>query len=200
MEDVHDIRPPVEVGFDPNILITIGWIIGAVLVFLLIFYFIKKWLKNRKKPSDQKIVLPLIPPFEAAMKKIDLLMKKDRTDLRLFYFDLTAIFNDYIGKSFKFQAIEMTSQEFVKQLNQINLDINVKSDIVRFQAKTDPIKYAGTIPQKKQVEIDIGTIKNLIEKIEVLQAKERQKGRDSIEQNQNDQNHRKQNQITKAVN
>jgi hypothetical protein len=199
MEDIHDIRPPVEVGFDPNILITIGWILGAILVFLLIFYFIKKWLKNRKKPSDQKIVQPLIPPFEAAMKKIDLLMKKDRVDLRVFYFDLTAIFKDYIGKSFKFHAIEMTSQEFVKQLNQINLDINVKSEIVRFQTQTDPIKYAGTIPQKKQVGNDIVTIKSLIEEIETYQIKERQNERDRIEQNQKVQNKRDQNQITKEA-
>ena len=76
MEDIHGIRPPVEVGFDPNILITIGWILGAILVFLLIFYFIKKWIKNRKKPGGSKIIQPLIPPFEAAMKKIDLLKAK----------------------------------------------------------------------------------------------------------------------------
>ncbi len=195
MEDIHGIRPPVEVGFDPNFLITIGWILGAILVFLLVFYFIKKWLKNRKKSSKSNIDLPLVPPFETAMTRIDLLKKKDRADLRLFYFDLTVIFRDYTGQSFKFHAIEMTSQEFAKQLNLLSLDISVKREIIRFQTQTDPIKYAGTTPQEVQVENDIVTIKSLIEDIETFQAKERQKERDQPQHDQKAQNQKVQNQI-----
>ena len=166
MKDIHDIRPPMNVGIDPGLFITIGIILAALILGGILFTLIRKWLKNRTAGKNAPLRLPLIPPYESAIQKIDLLMTKERTDLRQFYFELTTILREYIGRSFDFRAAEMTSQEFVKKLHGLSLDIELKHRVSRFHAQTDPIKYAGITPDKAQVDQDLSDIKTLIETIE----------------------------------
>ncbi len=47
MEDIHGIRPPVSVGFDPALLKTILILSGVVLLFILLFFFNKKILEKQ---------------------------------------------------------------------------------------------------------------------------------------------------------
>lgn len=166
MKDIHDIRPPMNVGVDPGIFITIGVISGALILGILLFILIRKWLKNRSAGKNAPLRLPLIPAYESAIQKIDLLMTQERADLRQFYFELTTILREYIGRSFDFRAAEMTSQEFVTHLQGLCLDIEVKHRVSRFHAQTDPIKYAGITPDKARVDNDLTEIRTLIETIE----------------------------------
>ncbi len=50
MQDIHGIRPPVSVGFDPTLLKTILIVSGVALLLILLFFLIKKFWK--KKPAS----------------------------------------------------------------------------------------------------------------------------------------------------
>ena len=97
MQDIHDIHPPVEVGMDPFILQAALAVLAIVLLSMLIFFLVRRYLKNRKvKGIDQNLLPEPLPPLEQAMEAIKLLKVRQYHDLRQFYFDLTAILKRYI--------------------------------------------------------------------------------------------------------
>ncbi|MEN8212638.1 MAG: hypothetical protein ABFR31_13035 [Thermodesulfobacteriota bacterium] len=174
MQDIHDIRPPVSVGFDPDLLKTILIVSGVALLLILLFFLIKKLWK--KKPGDNLKYLPEPePPFEAAIKQLELLLQNPLSDPRLFYFDLTAVLRNYIGRSFNINAIEMTSQEFIKNLNLFDIDREIKNGISKFLNLSDSFKYAGITPLKEQADRDLLFIKEKITKIEKILIKQKEK-------------------------
>ena len=166
MQDIHGIRPPVLVGFDPMLLKIIFMVSGGIILFALVFFLIKKYLKKRKQPKGLKYLPQPMAPYEAALKELDLIFQRQMIDPRLFYFDLTAVLRKYIGRSFDINAIEMTSQEFIKGVNRLDLENSVKKDITRFQKLCDPFKYAGIIPEKDRARQDLLFAKNVILQIE----------------------------------
>jgi len=166
MKDIHEIRPPVLFGFDPQFFKILLMVSGGILVLVLLFFLIKKYLKKRKHITDPKYLPEPIPPYDAALKELDLLLQRQMLDPRLFYFDLTAVLRKYIGSSFGINAIEMTSQEFVRGLNSLDVERNLKKEIAGFQNYCDPFKYAGVIPPKDRAGQDLSLIKKIIQKIE----------------------------------
>ena len=166
MQDIHDIRPPVPVGIDPAFLKTAALIFLGIAILVLAVILLKKWLKGRRKPKDL-VGIPLAPPpFEEAMTALDRLMTQEFKTPRLFYFDLTMVFRNYIGRSFSIHAVEMTSQEFSKSLTLLKMDKAVKKEILEFLTACDPIKYAGVEPGKRKVDEDLFLVRDLISKIE----------------------------------
>lgn len=174
MQDIHGIRPPVSVGFDPTLLKTILIVSGVALLLILLFFLLKKIWK-KKRTGDLKYLPEPLPAFEAAIKQLNLLLQNLLPDPRLFYFDLTAVLRNYIGRSFNINAIEMTSQEFIKNLNLFDIDSEIKNRISKFLNLSDSFKYAGMIPSKEQADKDLLFIKEEITKIEKILIKQREK-------------------------
>jgi len=182
MQDIHGIRPPVSVGFDPALLKTILIVLGVVLLLILLFFLIKK-LWKKKLTHDLKYLPEPPPAFETAIKQLDLLLQNPLPDPRLLYFDLTAVLRNYIGRSFNINAIEMTSQEFIKNLNFFDIDSEIKNSISKFLNLSDSFKYAGMIPSKEQADKDLLFIKEKITKIEKTLIKQREKLIETQKQN-----------------
>jgi len=182
MQDIHGIRPPVSVGFDPALLKTIFIVSGLAVLLILLFFLIKKWWE--KNPiKDLKYLPDPLPPFEAALKQLDLLFRNPLSDPRLFYFDLTAVLRNYIGRSFHINAIEMTSQEFIKNLYHFDIDQEIKNGISKFLNLSDSFKYAGINPSKEQANQDLLFIKKKISTIEKILIKQREKLTETQNQN-----------------
>ena len=165
MQDINDIRPPVQVGFDPMLLKYIGMGLLATLACGILFFLIKKYIKKRQQPRDLKYLPAPMPPYDRALKELELLSRQ-MGHPRFFYFELTAVLRNYIGRSFAINAIEMTSQEFLKGMNRLSFDSAVKKDIAGFVQFTDTIKYAGMVPEKGRPAADLGFVKERIQKIE----------------------------------
>lgn len=166
MQDIHGIRPPVPVGFDPAIFKIAAMVIGGCAVLALLFYVIKKWIKNRKQINDHKLLPAPLAPYDQALKDLELISQQGMKDQRLFYFNLTAVLRQYIGRSFHFNAVEMTSQEFVRSIKPLLFDKMIKKDILNFISVSDPVKYAGILPETNRTEKDFLRIKEMICQIE----------------------------------
>ncbi|WP_457552162.1 hypothetical protein [Desulfobacula sp.] len=166
MKDIHGIRPPVSVGIDPLLLKIIFLVSGGILVFVLLFFLIRKYLKKRKRSQNLKYLPEPLAPYDAALKDLDRLSQRQFFEPRLFYFDLTAVLRKYIGRSFNINAIEMTSQEFVKGINLLDFETTTKKDIIGFQKFCDPVKYAGITPENDRIIKDISFTRKVIQKIE----------------------------------
>ncbi|MCK5837781.1 MAG: hypothetical protein KAH09_10990 [Desulfobacula sp.] len=166
MQDIHGIRPPVQVGLDPMIFKIALMVMGGILLLALVFFLVKKYLKKKHRPGDVKCLPAPLAPYDAALKQLAVLFERDLADPRLFYFDLTAVLRHYIGGSFGVNAIEMTSQEFVRCANTLDLGRQIKTDMATFHKRCDPFKYAGVMPEKDRVKKDLLLIKTIIEIIE----------------------------------
>jgi hypothetical protein len=166
MQDIHDIRPPVQVGLDPMIFKIALLVMGGILFLALVFFLVKKYLKKKNQPSGLKYLPAPMAPYEVALKQLKLLFQRDLADPRLFYFDLTAVLRSYIGGSFGVNAVEMTSQEFVRCVNTLDMGRQIKTDMAVFHKRSDPFKYAGVMPKKDQVKKDLLLIETIINQIE----------------------------------
>ena len=166
MQGFHDIRPPVPVGLDPMTIKLLLILLGILLLAGILFLLIRKWRKNRKGIKDiQAVVLPL-SPFEEASKELDSLAQKSMDDPRLFYFDLTLVLKRYMGRTFGFNAVEMTSEEVIREMTRLRLEQAVRKEIVQFQALSDPYKYAGVLPEPTLVKKDMDLVRRILLKIE----------------------------------
>ncbi len=148
MQDIHDIKLPVQVGID-LIIINSGIAFFILIVIGFIIYFIFKFFK-KKKQNKKLLFLPApLSPDKTAIIKLDLIQNLMKQNPRLFYFELTKILKNFIGKSFNINAPEMTSQELFSSLKNIEKkifsNINI-SDIKDFFFFSDSIKYARKFP------------------------------------------------------
>jgi hypothetical protein len=174
MKDIHGIRPPVPVGIDPMLFKIMAAVLGGAVLIFLVCYLIRKYLKKTRPPKDLTALVQPPAPYEAAMKDLDRLALGKMADPRLFYFDLTAILRQYMGRSFHFNAPEMTSQEFIRSINSMDLDPDLRRDMARFQTLSDPIKYAGIIPEKDRANEDLMIIRKIITETEDILVKRNQ--------------------------
>jgi hypothetical protein len=141
-------------------------LLGVLLLAGILFLLIRKWRKNRKGIKDiQAVVLPL-SPFEEASKELDSLAQRPMDDPRLFYFDLTLVLKRYLGRTFGFNAVEMTSEELIREMTRLRLEQAVRKEIAQFQALSDPYKYAGVLPETALVKKDMGLVRQILSKIE----------------------------------
>ena len=165
MQDIHSIKPPVMVGPDPA-LVKLALLIagGLVLLALLIFMVKRFWKSSSKKQSEDNI--PVIPPYEAALRELDGLSLKPVIDSKPFYFDLGALFKRYIGRSYGINANEMTTQELVKEIRSTSMDTMLVTKLSNFQNFSDPFRYSPMAPEPSQVTKDLALVRELITKIQ----------------------------------
>ncbi len=192
MQDIHAIRPPVQVGIDPIILYILVGIFIAIFIIGLIFFLVRKWLKNKKNRTQENVLPALLPPYKAAINSLKRLSRSANIDPRLFYFDLTRVLRKYIGDSFHTNAIEMTSQEFIKSLGKIDLENKIRQEIIQFQKYCDPFKYAGILPnhnsgeesKDQSIQLDLHLVETMIAQIEDRLTENRLAEKNQIEKNQ----------------
>ncbi len=177
MQDIHDIRPPVAVGLDPVMVKIILIVLACIVLAGLLFFLIRKWWKKRKGIQDiEAMALPL-SAFEEAVKALESLSQRPMDDPRLFYYDLTLLLRQYMGHSFHINAVEMTSEEFIREMGRLSLEKEIKKEISHFQALSEPFKYAGVPAEKTMVIKDLDAVREVVSKIEkdLERKKEEQK-------------------------
>ncbi|MBF0412748.1 MAG: hypothetical protein HQK70_08555 [Desulfamplus sp.] len=191
MQDIHDIKPPVEVGIDPAVVKFIIAVV-AVLLCLIAGYFLFGYIKKRlsKKRNNNIMLLPPPPPAdEAALKELANIADLMMTEPRLYYFRLTALVKTFIGKMFDINAPEMTTQEIITAINTLTIDRTTAKErttkesniaiplakcgiercmiapIREFFLSSSMVKYAAMIPQIEQMKSDEQFIKQFINSV-----------------------------------
>ncbi|MCG8617620.1 MAG: DUF4381 domain-containing protein [Desulfobacterales bacterium] len=178
MTDIHDIRPPVMVGLDPETARLGMWVLGGAAVLLAVIIIVRYLWKRRKKqpPAD---VAATIPPYETAIRSLDRLALDPGNDAKAFYFDLGHTLKAYLGGSFGLNCLEMTTPELIRSLKTLPIPDMLKRDVAVFQDLCDPFRYAPPAselaPDRNRVTADLDKAKELISAIETdVQARQGQ--------------------------
>ncbi len=164
MKEIHDIRPPVFVGFDPSILDILLIIVGIIVLIILIWFLFRLY-KKRALLKKNKSILSLPAPLPAediALKELDMIANLMEKKRRLFYFQLTAILKKYISKKFIINAQEMTSQELLKSIKNLDIKSEFLFIISSFLEFSDTIKYAAMPASINEVKKDLNLIKEFV--------------------------------------
>lgn len=161
MEDIHGIRPPVMVGMDPAHVKLVMALAAGLLVLVVLVMVIQYFWKKRKKGEEIQ-ALPLIPPYEQALGQLDRLTTGPVHDAKAFYFSLGHVVKEYMGRTYGFNCLELTTQELVKTLRSIKIPGRLVVQVSGFQDLCDPYRYAPLTPGADQVEKDLSRARDLI--------------------------------------
>ncbi|MDY6904819.1 MAG: transmembrane domain-containing protein [Thermodesulfobacteriota bacterium] len=140
MIDIHDIRPPVQVGVNPLVYYGIGGgLLAVILVGLLIW-----WIRRRSHNSGIETVAATIDesPSAEAHRLLADLEKAGSLSPVVYYFRLSAVFRLYLKRRFAIPATEMTTEELLPALATKRIDAAMFSDIKRFFRFADEVKFA----------------------------------------------------------
>lgn len=163
-DDIRDLKPQIYL----KNLIWI-YIIGAVILSILAYFLAKKYLIPfiQKKPSEVLNSELKLPEDVLALNKIDALLNKnyiENGEIKQFYFELSEIIREYLGKRYNISTLERTSSEIMKDLRKLIYEKETISKIEDFFYETDMVKFAKYIPTKSELNNIVPLSKEIIEK------------------------------------
>ncbi len=167
MTDIHDIKPLESIGFDFGRLRILWWcvavvVLAAVVTFAVILF--RKYVKRKKE------ALPPAPPHAVALERLHALAGLDRIGCREFYFTLSFILRKYIQGRYGLDALEMTTEELIPKIMQLNLDRNLERGIKDFLNWSDPVKFAGITSDNDKMRADLNFAEHFVNRTIPVEA------------------------------
>jgi len=146
----------------------------GLLVLLIIAGYL--WYRIRKKAA---LVEPedLRDPWEIASERLALLKQKNMLDAgsyKLFYIELSEIARWYLGKVYKQNVLDMTTDEFMSQFEAIELPINIYDNSIAFFNYADLVKFAKLIPENERIDQDFNAVYNIVEQVRLEKLREKE--------------------------
>ncbi|MBF0235421.1 MAG: hypothetical protein HQK65_20655 [Desulfamplus sp.] len=167
MQDIHDIKPPVQVGIDP-VIFKIAFAILAVILLAVAGYLLFRYIKKRMN-KNTKDNMPLLPPplpaDQAALRELYAISDLMLTEPRLYYFRLTALLKTFVGKIFTINAPEMTTQEIITALNTLDIEKAMTRAAKEFFLSSSMVKYAAVTPEMENMKSDEKFVKSFIDSV-----------------------------------
>ena len=123
------------------------WILGAlilVIVGLVVWY----WLKHRKPKFDENgepVKGPVMPPYDKAIGDLESLKQQklwQAGKLKEYYSCLTDIAREYIEGQFKVNAVEMTTDDILREVRELHFDEALYGKLKGTMELADLVKFA----------------------------------------------------------
>ena len=121
--------------------------LGIILMGLLVFYYIKK--RKSAQPVFKIRSKPKLPAHIIALNDLEeLRMQKmwQSGKVKEYYTAMTDIVRLYIEERFEISAVEMTTEEILKDLRNENLDSEIQNKLGQTLVLADLVKFAKETP------------------------------------------------------
>ncbi len=163
-QTIHDIKGPLS--FPPNyglwIMLAIVLVVGGIGAFV---WAKKKGFFGKKESSGGK---NLLSPHELAFQRLDRLQQKDLISkglIKEYYSELSDIVRHYIEHRFSLRAPEMTTEEFLSQLQWKDVFGKEEKDLLKeFLFSCDMVKFAKYGPSREEIQNSMELAKAFIRK------------------------------------
>lgn len=129
----------------------IALIIVALLVWYAVWYIRNKW---QGRVRDVKPA-PKLPPHVIAIKALDELHNRklwQNGKHKLYYSTLTEILRLYIEGRWDVGALEMTSDEIIAALRDVDIKRDSRSNLIEILRTADMVKFAKALPEAEENE------------------------------------------------
>lgn len=159
MTDIHDIKPALPMEPDLQWLI---WLVVAV-VFVAVLAAGAWWLwRRRKNKNEEAQAAPLPAPEVEAYALLDCLAAEDHSNLKGFYFRLSAILRRYMERRYGIPAAEMTTEELLPAMRGLALSQDLSQEVRSFCLRSDPIKFAGARGDAGRVAHELALVRDFV--------------------------------------
>ena len=123
------------------------WILGALLLVLagLAVWFFVKRRKPQVDENGEPIKGPVIPPYDKAIGDLESLKQQKLWQVgkvKEYYSSLTDIAREYIEGQFKVNAVEMTTDDILKEVRGLNFDTQLYGKLKGTMELADLVKFA----------------------------------------------------------
>lgn len=136
----------------------VRWALFGLLVLLAAAYALRRWLAARGKGfGDLFRPAPPLPPHVAAIKALEALHNQklwQNNRHKQYYSGLTDILRTYIAGRWDIGAMEMTSDEIIEAMRDVELPQKASMDLAAILRDADLVKFAKDIPDAEQNEAD----------------------------------------------
>lgn len=139
---------------------------GAVLLVLLIVGLII-WRRWRRK-KDEVEPEDLRPPWEIAFERMAILQGKNLIDgdgHKRYYIELSEIARWYLGRVYQRNVLDMTTEEFMAQFEDLTLPPGIYDDAIAFFHFADLVKFAQLVPQPERTGTDFDSVHAVVERV-----------------------------------
>ena len=157
---------------------TIGLIIFALLVWL-VAWLIARYMRKRKATPRPA---PKIPPHVVANKAlVELGHRKlwQKGKFKAYYTALTSILRTYISGRWDIGALEMTTDEIIIALRDIEMPSASRTDLITILRTADMVKFAKAEPEAEENEENLSRAIYFVENTK-LEDKTRYTGKQDI--------------------
>lgn len=140
-----------------------GAIVLAGLV-LLVIYLIRRL--GKKETTEEEEVKPQIPAIVTARERLSQLKESNLWQSgksKEYYTDLTDIAREYLEGQFNIDAVEMTSDEILSEVRNLQLDNSIFSKLQETLTTADLVKFAKANPSPSQNETAFNDINTFVE-------------------------------------
>lgn len=156
-----------------------SWI-GIVIIFAgiayLIFYLSKH--KNEKEVVVVEKKKPTIPAIVTARAKLADMKETEQWNsakTKDYYTDLTDIAREYLEGQFQIDAVEMTTDEIMQEVNELNLNALTKEKLHNTLTTADFVKFAKANPTAEQNKQSFADINSFVEDSYIFFEEEKKK-------------------------
>jgi len=164
IDDIHDIKSLEKYGINPALFWygVLGFIIVVLTAAVLMY-----WKKRRKKILE---VEASISPEEAALNMLDDLHALMDSDGKKFYFRLSMILREYIRHRFGVGAPEMTTEELLPRIAELELDSRLLQGAREFARAGDPVKFAEQPAETETMQRHLEFVRSFVKQTTPVSA------------------------------
>ena len=137
---------------------------GLVALFLCGGLLVWLYLRKRSASAVDEVIPPPIDPYQEALDHIaELQNRKPRLQPKPFVFRLSEILRVYVEKLFKVPAMELTSEEFMREIVSHSFFRNRYEDLLReFVDRGDRVKYSKEIMGQDEMNQLLNTALHIV--------------------------------------
>lgn len=154
LSNIRDIHPPVKLSWTlKEILAYLLPVVGLAILAFAIYYIWRRFKKSRGELPVR--VIPLPPPFETALRKMEKLRIKKLWQngyILEYYSELTEILKQYIGGRYGINAPEMTTYELTIAKSKWTNDDHEYFLMQKILNNADLVKFAKFQPKREDHE------------------------------------------------
>jgi hypothetical protein len=153
------------------------YIIWVILILILIAVFVYYFVFRKKPIVDQEEPIVQIPPYDEAIEKLKKLDNKllwQNNQIKKYYSELTEIIRDFIEKELKIPALEITTQELIEALSNLDksetlqIDKETTTKLNSLLSEADLVKFAKSTPLSHEIEDDRKDAENILNDLKPL--------------------------------
>ncbi len=164
-QDIQDIKGIAK--FSHGIL----WYLTFILIFLalavLVYYLIKKFMKEFTNDLTPEEIIQSIPPKEYALKQLEELSSENlpqKGQIKEYYDKLSDIIRFYLKRTYFVDTMERTTTELYQMLKD-KIAPEHNREIKIYLQNCDFVKFAKLVPSDEDIKKDFDTAKEFIEKL-----------------------------------